>query len=156
MKTLTIWQPWASLIIAGIKNFETRGWSTKYRGPLLIHAASQSTGKQIEFCMSMKLYYPEIGVIGHYNNLPLGAIIGVVDLHTVYPADEFDSVMMKRYKDWRNIGPLVNREKELGDYSEGRYFFDLRNPKKLEKPYPVKGTQKFWEFDESLITNFPL
>ena len=38
MKALTIRQPWASLIAAGVKTIETRSWSTKYRGPLAIHA----------------------------------------------------------------------------------------------------------------------
>lgn len=39
MKTLSLWQPWASLVALGIKTIETRSWSTKYRGPLAIHAA---------------------------------------------------------------------------------------------------------------------
>lgn len=38
MKALTIRQPWASLIAHGVKTIETRSWSTKYRGPLAIHA----------------------------------------------------------------------------------------------------------------------
>ena len=38
MKALTITQPWATLIAIGAKRFETRGWSTPYRGPLAIHA----------------------------------------------------------------------------------------------------------------------
>lgn len=32
-------QPWASLIALGAKTIETRGWATKYRGPLAVHAA---------------------------------------------------------------------------------------------------------------------
>lgn len=38
MKALTIHQPWASLIAAGVKTIETRSWSTRHRGPLAIHA----------------------------------------------------------------------------------------------------------------------
>ena len=38
MKALTIQQPWASLITMGVKIIETRSWSSKYRGPLAIHA----------------------------------------------------------------------------------------------------------------------
>lgn len=38
MKALTIRQPWASLIAAGVKPVENRGWTTGYRGALLIHA----------------------------------------------------------------------------------------------------------------------
>lgn len=34
MKALTIWQPWAGAVAAGIKKNETRSWSTKYRDRL--------------------------------------------------------------------------------------------------------------------------
>jgi hypothetical protein len=36
MKALSVKQPWASLIAAGVKTIETRTWRTDYRGPLLI------------------------------------------------------------------------------------------------------------------------
>lgn len=38
MKAITIRQPWASLIALGIKQVETRSWSTKHRGRIAIHA----------------------------------------------------------------------------------------------------------------------
>ena len=38
MKTLTIKEPWASLIIEEYKKYEFRSWKTKYRGKILIHA----------------------------------------------------------------------------------------------------------------------
>lgn len=36
---LSVRQPWASLIVAGIKTVENRSWYTNHRGLLLIHAA---------------------------------------------------------------------------------------------------------------------
>jgi hypothetical protein len=39
MKTLTIKQPWASLIANGIKDIENRTWKTNHRGKIYIHAA---------------------------------------------------------------------------------------------------------------------
>lgn len=39
MRALSIRQPWASLIARGVKTIETRTWSTRYRGPLLILAS---------------------------------------------------------------------------------------------------------------------
>ncbi len=36
---LSIRQPWAWAILAGHKPVENRTWSTRYRGPLIIHAA---------------------------------------------------------------------------------------------------------------------
>ncbi|GAA1887657.1 hypothetical protein GCM10009837_06760 [Streptomyces durmitorensis] len=39
MKALTVKQPWADAIAHGAKRTENRTWTTRYRGPLLIHAA---------------------------------------------------------------------------------------------------------------------
>lgn len=41
MRAITIRQPWAQLIVDGHKPIENRSWSTKWRGPLLIHAGLQ-------------------------------------------------------------------------------------------------------------------
>lgn len=41
MKTLSIRQPFASLICRGIKTIENRTWKTDYRGKLLIHASGK-------------------------------------------------------------------------------------------------------------------
>jgi hypothetical protein len=38
MRALTIRQPWAGLIMAGIKTVENRTWQTKHRGLLVVHA----------------------------------------------------------------------------------------------------------------------
>lgn len=39
--TLSMHQPWASLLIQGFKRFEGRQWNNKYRGPLWIHATQK-------------------------------------------------------------------------------------------------------------------
>jgi hypothetical protein len=44
-RVLSLWQPWASLVALGVKTIETRSWSTKYRGPLAIHAAARKPTK---------------------------------------------------------------------------------------------------------------
>jgi len=36
LKALSIKEPWASMIVGGIKTIETRTWQTKHRGDLLI------------------------------------------------------------------------------------------------------------------------
>ncbi|HYF16334.1 MAG TPA: ASCH domain-containing protein [Ramlibacter sp.] len=38
MKALSIRQPYAWLIVQGIKDIENRTWTTGFRGPVLIHA----------------------------------------------------------------------------------------------------------------------
>ena len=44
MKVLSLWQPWATLMAIGAKKIETRHWYTRYRGPLVIHAAKTLQG----------------------------------------------------------------------------------------------------------------
>lgn len=66
MRAITIRQPWAWLIIRPdlsgvlrehavahqiIKDIENRSWSTKVRGPILIHAAKGMTQKEFADCM---------------------------------------------------------------------------------------------------------
>ena len=69
MKTLSVRQPWADLIMRGIKDIENRSWTTSYRGPLLIHAS--------------KTFVPGPAVAafyGHDHQWEQGGIIGTVDL----------------------------------------------------------------------------
>lgn len=40
IRCLTIAHPWAWLIVMGLRPYERRSWSTKYRGRLWIHSAS--------------------------------------------------------------------------------------------------------------------
>ena len=46
MKVLSIKEPFASLIMNGIKKIETRSWKTNYRGELYIHASISKISKE--------------------------------------------------------------------------------------------------------------
>jgi hypothetical protein len=48
LKVLTVRQPWAILIVAGIKDVESRSWLTKYRGKLGIHAGMRVEAQALE------------------------------------------------------------------------------------------------------------
>ena len=39
MYALSLKQPWAALVLCGVKTIEIRKWSTTVRGPVLLHAA---------------------------------------------------------------------------------------------------------------------
>jgi hypothetical protein len=72
IKTLTIQQPWAHLIIDGNKTIENRSWKTDYRGPLLIHA-----GRKLDRDADILARF---GITLDTSSLVYGAAIGVVDL----------------------------------------------------------------------------
>lgn len=67
-KAITIKQPWASLIMAGLKDVENRTWKTNFRGTVAVHAGSGIA----------KDAMAEHGrLVSQY---PAGAIIGTVEI----------------------------------------------------------------------------
>jgi hypothetical protein len=77
---LTVKNPWAYLIVSGLKDVENRSWKTNYRGKLLIHTSQIP----IKF-NSFEIFTPEqIEIIQikniNFNNLINSAIIGEVEL----------------------------------------------------------------------------
>ena len=77
---LSVRQPWAWLILQGLKPIENRTWSTPYRGPLQLHA-----GKSFDFGYAERLgQYPLTAecaklVEDHFGILPGGKITKATD-----------------------------------------------------------------------------
>jgi hypothetical protein len=54
VKTLSVKQPYATLICAGVKRVENRTWKTDYRGRLLIHASGDHNAYPDLDCLPKK------------------------------------------------------------------------------------------------------
>ena len=48
MKVLSVKQPWAYLLVSGIKDIENRPRRTHFRGRILIHASAKIAGEPHE------------------------------------------------------------------------------------------------------------
>lgn len=94
MKTLSIRQPWASLIIAGIKPVENRTWKSNYRGPLLIHASKKFDHEGLKWVAGKyeyDLFHPDYQ-IALASQEERGGIIGsvnMIDCVTHHPSEWF-------------------------------------------------------------------
>jgi len=64
VKVITIKQPWATLIVKGIKKYEFRSWKTKFRGEIYIHAGKGRDTKYIESLKDLNFTYPSSKIIG--------------------------------------------------------------------------------------------
>lgn len=83
---LTVFQPYAWLIVAGLKPIENRTWSTTYRGPLIIHAGVRMHAHGIDEIE--KRYRVKID----RDALQMGGVIGevhLVDVVTKHPSAWF-------------------------------------------------------------------
>lgn len=139
MKALTIQQPWASLIIHGLKVFETRSWSTKYSGALAIHA-----GKTFALAHSPELT-EALGQIGktHPGPLPLGCVLGIVNLENCFTAEFVMALAKEKHPELKN----PDREIALGFYAPGRWAWKLQHPKPFATPVPAKGKLGLWNWE---------
>jgi activating signal cointegrator 1 len=157
MKALSLLQPWAQLCVIGAKQFETRSWKANYRGELLIHA-SQSKRELTSMALN-----PDSSISQHVhlwfaeNNLrPLetyeysfGAIIGKVTLVNIYHTGEINTPNI-----FSAHRQLSEHELAFGDYTPGRYAWELTNPVQFENPIPCGGALSIWEFDRDLSLKF--
>lgn len=139
MKALTVRQPYATLIVHGIKRIETRTWQTSYRGPLMIHAASgiplmppvNSSAHELLLQVLYKLGYAST------IHLPRGMALGHVSLVTCRRSESLV------------IGvDLSEDEFHLGDYSPKRFAWMLMEPRIFKSPVEIKGKLGIWTFLE--------
>ncbi len=151
MMALSLWQPWAWLVAVGEKVCETRSWSTKYRGPIAIHAAKRRTAAEmvnilrgpdwIHWMRAARKHGLPIDdprrMIG-MGGLPRGYIVAVADISDVVRIDPLTR-------------PLSDREIAFGDYTTGRYRWDLKNVRALREPMPLCGRQGLWRLAPEVV-----
>ena len=160
MKAITIWQPWASLIACGAKKYETRGWATSYRGPIAIHAAlrSEISAEAKEVLASIPLETladMKKAFRCEWGELPKGAVIATAKLVNVwaiiYEPDMSISgrlITPDRTLDERNaIIVPTEQEKTFGDWTPGRFAWELDDVKILDAPVSAKGQQGLWNWE---------
>jgi hypothetical protein len=140
MKAITIAQPWASLVVHGLKHLETRRWSSRHRGPLAIHAARKIPTAGRMLCHQQP-YRTLLGAIGFASwlDLPRGQVMGLVELTGCARVEE--------------LGVLPALERLLGDFSPGQWAWSLADPRPLPAPIPWCG--RLWTFDvpDSLLVD---
>lgn len=138
MKALSLLQPWATLVVIGAKQIETRSWSTAYRGPLLIHASKGRAGEIFAHEPSFKKYIPD------FKQLPFGYIIGKVTLTDVV---RIGTGMLSHTSD-ELMNRLTMEEKAFGDYTPGRFAWLLQDAVAFKTPLGSRGSLTLWEFDD--------
>ena len=148
MKALTLHQPWATLIAAGVKTTETRSWRPP--GSLIGHKIALHAGKQ---------------VIKSRNGLGAGTS---EIMNTLYGTDWSDKiprgavVATARLADARRVLALdlktgtATLDKALartvqadpyGDFSRGRWLWFLEDVQPCNPPVPAKGAQGLWNWE---------
>ncbi|HXI90499.1 MAG TPA: hypothetical protein VNH18_23505 [Bryobacteraceae bacterium] len=161
MKALSLTQPWATLVAIGAKRIETRGWPTKYRGPLAIHAAKVFPGSAKLVCyaamtldalgwpraqrhvidqplLGTRITQPWLNDIdARVKALPLGAVLCTCQL-----VNCLETEIVPRF-----VRPFTEQEKAFGNYEPGRFAFLLEDVEMFAEPIPAKGALGLWNWE---------
>ncbi|MBU3904891.1 MAG: ASCH domain-containing protein [Nanoarchaeota archaeon] len=129
MKALTISQPYADLIINGVKIIELRKWNTNFRGKFLVHSSGVRIDK--DECKIRNM---------NQTKLIRGAIIGKVTL-----------IDVKKYTNMKELMKDKNKWQVKFDVKKWAKFpmygFVLNDSQRFKKPIKYKGNLGFWNCD---------
>ncbi|XP_066448527.1 activating signal cointegrator 1 [Eleutherodactylus coqui] len=130
---LSMHQPWASLLVAGIKRVEGRSWYSAHRGRLWIAAAAKKPSPQeiseleasYRVLLQKKVLFPK--------DYPTQCLLGCVEVVDCLPQDQFN----EQY-------PALSQE------SASPFVFVCENPQELLLKFPIKGQHKIWRLDSKI------
>jgi activating signal cointegrator 1 len=137
MLTLSLTEPWASLVALQEKRWETRSWRLPKRvlgQEVAIHAAKGYPGwasrmtQEEPFCSSLR-----VGNNVFLPNLTRGKVLCTIRFIECYRTEEIREQLSKK-------------EIAFGNYSDGRFAFQVEFVSKLMEPVPAIGHLGFWEW----------
>ena len=135
IKALSIKQPWAGLIMAGIKTVENRSWSTMYSGRMAIVSSAKPDKHALEDMRRKLGKLPNICSVN-------GAILGTVELSgMLWTAD--DGVAESDH-------PRVTK-KMLAWWNRESVGWIVERPKRLPSSVPYKGRLGLYSIPADLL-----
>jgi len=137
-RALSLTQPWATLVAAGVKRVETRSWRTPYRGVIGIHAAKAFPRWARELCLE-EPFRTALLIRGlAAADLPRGELIGVARLVDCVPTTGVELV------------GIDDVERAFGDYSPGRWGWLLSDAAAITPSRPCRGSLGLWDLAAGL------
>ncbi|KAL2942634.1 Activating signal cointegrator 1, partial [Bienertia sinuspersici] len=138
---LTMHQPWASLLVNGIKRIEGRSWPSPVKGRLWIHAASKVPDTAT--IKAMENFYREIYALDGMTDLhfpehyPVSRLIGCVEIVGCLRREELAS--------WKAVPEGVRLE-ALTDFC-----WLCEQPQILLDPLKMRGDQGVYNLERKII-----
>ncbi|XP_028812545.1 activating signal cointegrator 1 isoform X2 [Denticeps clupeoides] len=127
---LSMHQPWASLLIKGIKRVEGRSWYTSHRGRLWIAAAAKRPLAQE--ISDVEAVYRQVHKKGvpFPTEYPTGCLLGCVNV--------VDCLSQEQFKE---------QYPQISEESASPFVFVCSSPLELLVKFPMKGKHKIWKLD---------
>lgn len=134
---LTMHQPWASLLVHGIKRIEGRSWPSPIRGRLWIHAAGKVPDQAT--IKAMEDFYTEIYAVNGITDLkfpenyPVSRLLGCVEVVGCVTLDDL--------RCWEEVPEGVRLE------GQTNFCWLCEQPQKLIVPFEMRGYQGVYNLE---------
>ncbi|XP_032806636.1 activating signal cointegrator 1 isoform X1 [Petromyzon marinus] len=126
---LSMHQPWASLLVKGIKKSEGRTWYTSHRGRLWIAAGSkQPTSQEVAEVEETHRTLKHGERVEFPADYPTACLLGCVDVIDCLPQEQY-------------------REQFPEGESGSPFVFVCERPQELLVKVPIKGRHKIWKLE---------
>jgi len=129
---ISLWQPYASAVVKGYKEWETRHWALPCNvGWVAIHATKRFTAIERDFWLYSQ---PSVSTGLRDCPIPLGCVVGLVYWGHSEPTERVR----------QRIGIT---EQGFGNYADGRFAHRMIAPVELDEPINLVGRQTiFWRW----------
>jgi hypothetical protein len=143
MKVLSIWQPFAGLIVKGYKTAETRTWAPPKSliGQTIGIAATKTIlpAQRAHFeSEEFQQYYDLLGLPDRIEDMPLGYLLGTATLMG------FDQMTEEVLED------TSEEEQAYGWWELDFFAWRLVDPIELKHPIPIRGRQGIYDWEGDL------
>lgn len=151
LKGLTLWEPYATAFVCGLKTVETRSWPTSYRGPLAIHAAVKRTNDLRATWIRAMSRPKDAEAFRHhgiktFDDLPFGCIVGVGNLVACIPTSlhhvdtERRMIAVLGKEQWES-------DRQYGNFAPERFLWHIEEFDAFPTPIPYRGAQGLYSVE---------
>lgn len=129
---LSMHQPWATLLVEGIKCVEGRSWPTTHRGLMWIASTAQPV--ESEQVAALKAQYSKVSKARWPKEFPHGHLLGIVNIIDCMPQQDY----------------FTQCPPEMREENSSEFLFVCADPHPLAMPYKVSGRHKIWDLPSGL------
>ena len=149
MRALTLYQPWAQLMVWGLKNIETRSWAAPRNligQRIAIHAGKREP-RPTEW--NIDVQRAVLQRAGSSHSMPMGAAVATARLiECMQVIGEPDDNGLVSCRGFGELGDAPEYEATItpdryGDFSVGRWLWVFQDLQRVE-PDPTNGRQGVW------------
>lgn len=151
IRVISVWNPFALLLVNGFKIFETRTWAAPrsligqrvgIASTKTINPAQKAHFGDEEF----QSFYSKLGMPDTLAEMPNGFMLGTAIL-------ESSNLMTPEFMD-----DVSDEEKQYGWWAENNYGWRMTDPVAFERPVSVRGQQGIWNWDmpDGIATVIPM